>query len=58
VVAACRRCNGRKENRLPGEVGLRLKHRPATPGPGFWLRLLVGQAEPEWLPYLPASRAG
>jgi len=55
VVAACRRCNGRKENRLPNEVGLRLHRRPATPGDGFWLRLLVGQAEPEWLPYLPSG---
>jgi 5-methylcytosine-specific restriction endonuclease McrA len=53
VVASCRRCNGRKENRLPGEVGLKLRHPPKAPHDGFWLRLLVGQAEPEWLPYLP-----
>ena len=53
VVAACRRCNGRKENRLPHEVGLRLRRRPRTPPEGFWLHMLVGTAEPEWLPYLP-----
>jgi 5-methylcytosine-specific restriction endonuclease McrA len=53
VVAACRRCNGRKENRLPQEVGLKLSRRPRAPSDGFWLRLLVGQAEPEWLQYLP-----
>ncbi|HVE92394.1 MAG TPA: HNH endonuclease [Actinomycetota bacterium] len=52
VVAACRRCNGRKENRLPADVGLELKRSPAPPPDGFWLRLLVGRAEPEWLPYL------
>lgn len=57
VVAACRRCNARKENRLPAEVGLRLPRRPATPPDGFWLRLLVGQAEPEWIPYLAPARA-
>ena len=52
VVAACRRCNGKKENRLPNEVGMKLAHPPKVPRDGFWLRLLVGQAEPEWLPYL------
>ena len=57
VVAACRRCNGRKENRMPDEVGLRLGKRPKAPPDGFWLRLLVGQAEPEWLPFLPGVRA-
>ncbi len=58
VVAACRRCNGRKENRLPKEVGLHLRHPPKSPPEGFWLHLLVGQAEPEWLPYLPGVHAG
>ncbi|HEY6839074.1 MAG TPA: HNH endonuclease, partial [Geobacteraceae bacterium] len=55
VVAACRRCNGKKENRSPDEAGLKLRHPPKIPTDGFWLRLLVGQAEPEWLRYLPAS---
>ncbi len=55
VVAACRRCNGKKENRSPAEVGMKLRHPPRVPHDGFWLRLLVGQAEPEWLRYLPAS---
>jgi 5-methylcytosine-specific restriction endonuclease McrA len=53
VVAACRRCNGKKENRSPEEAGLKLRHPPRIPTDGFWLRLLVGQAEPEWLEYLP-----
>ena len=55
VVAACRRCNGKKENRSPAEAGLKLRHPPRTPSDGFWLRLLVGQAEPEWLRYLPTG---
>ncbi len=57
VVAACRRCNGKKENRSPQEVGLTLQGRPRPPTDGFWLQLLVGQAEPEWLPYLPSHRS-
>ena len=50
VVAACRRCNSRKENRLPHEVGLHLARRPFAPSDGF--RLSLGRPEPEWEPYL------
>jgi 5-methylcytosine-specific restriction endonuclease McrA len=57
VVAACRRCNGRKENKSPREAGMKLARLPRAPSDGFWLQLLVGQAEAEWLPYLPGSRA-
>ena len=50
VVAACRRCNSRKENRLIEDVGLRLARRPAAPRDGF--RLSLGRLEPEWEAYL------
>ena len=50
VVAACRRCNSRKENRQPHEVGLRLHREPAAPRDGF--RLSIGRVEPEWEAYL------
>jgi 5-methylcytosine-specific restriction endonuclease McrA len=50
VVAACRRCNSRKENRLIEDVGLRLARRPSAPRDGF--RLSLGRLEPEWEPYL------
>jgi 5-methylcytosine-specific restriction endonuclease McrA len=50
VVAACRRCNSRKENRLPHEVGLHLAKAPAVPSDG--LRLSIGRLEPEWEAYL------
>jgi 5-methylcytosine-specific restriction endonuclease McrA len=50
VVAACRRCNSRKENRLIEDAGLRLAHRPAAPADGF--RLSLGRLEPEWEPFL------
>jgi 5-methylcytosine-specific restriction endonuclease McrA len=50
VVAACRRCNSRKENRLPHEVGLVLKRKPYVPSDGF--RLSLGRLEPDWEPFL------
>jgi 5-methylcytosine-specific restriction endonuclease McrA len=50
VVASCRRCNARKENRLAHEVGLRLARQPYAPSDGF--RLSLGRPEPEWEPYL------
>ena len=50
VVAACRRCNSRKENRLPHEVGLKLLREPFVPKDG--LRLSLGRLEPEWEAYL------
>jgi 5-methylcytosine-specific restriction endonuclease McrA len=53
VVASCRRCNARKENRLHHEVGLRLRRRPYAPRDG--LRLSLGRLEPEWEPYLARS---
>ncbi|HET7237232.1 MAG TPA: HNH endonuclease [Actinomycetota bacterium] len=50
VVAACRRCNTRKENRLIEDAGLRLARRPSAPRDGF--RLSLGRLEPEWEPFL------
>jgi 5-methylcytosine-specific restriction endonuclease McrA len=53
VVAACKRCNQRKENRMAHEVGLRLKTPPRAPRDGF--RLSLGRLEPEWEAYLIVS---
>ncbi|HEX7464139.1 MAG TPA: HNH endonuclease [Actinomycetota bacterium] len=50
VVAACRRCNTKKENRLAEDAGLRLARRPFAPSDGF--RLSLGRLEPEWEPFL------
>ncbi len=50
VVAACRRCNSRKENRTPREAGLHLARQPFAPPDGF--RLSIGHLEPEWEPFL------
>jgi 5-methylcytosine-specific restriction endonuclease McrA len=50
VVASCRRCNARKENRTPQEAGFRLRRLPFAPSDGF--RLTIGRLEPGWEPYL------
>ena len=52
VVAACRRCNTRKEDRLPHEVGLVLRTQPAAPRHRVWLLAMSGGARDEWAPYL------
>jgi 5-methylcytosine-specific restriction endonuclease McrA len=50
VVASCRRCNARKENRTPQEAGFRLARLPFAPTDGF--RLTIGRLEPGWERYL------
>jgi 5-methylcytosine-specific restriction endonuclease McrA len=50
VVASCRRCNAKKENRHHHDVGLKLRRHPYVPRDG--LRLSLGRLEPEWEPYL------
>jgi len=50
VVAACRRCNSKKENRMAEDAGLRLARRPFAPSDGF--RLSLGRLEPGWEPFL------
>jgi 5-methylcytosine-specific restriction endonuclease McrA len=50
VVAACRRCNAKKENHLLAEVRLSLARRPFAPSDGF--RLSLGRPEPGWELYL------
>ena len=52
VVAACRRCNTRKEDRLPSEVGLVLRTHPAAPRQRVWLLAMGGGARDVWAPYL------
>jgi 5-methylcytosine-specific restriction endonuclease McrA len=53
VVASCRRCNSRKENRLAGQAGLVLRRSPFAPRDVF--RLQAGRLEPEWERYLPRA---
>ena len=52
VVAACKRCNSRKENRLPHEVGLTLRSTPRAPHDSVWIIVAVGRVDPRWTQYL------
>jgi 5-methylcytosine-specific restriction endonuclease McrA len=55
VVAACRKCNTRKEDRNPHEVGLVLRRQPTAPRHRVWLLAMCGGARDEWVPYLGAE---
>lgn len=52
VVAACRPCNSRKEDRDLHEVGLTLRQRPTAPAELTWIIVSVGSVHPHWEPYL------
>ena len=58
VVAACRRCNTRKMNKLPSEVGLKLKHKPIEPHDHVWIFSLASDIHPTWEPYLETALVG
>jgi 5-methylcytosine-specific restriction endonuclease McrA len=57
VVASCRPCNARKENRYLHETDLRLNRRPVAPHATLWVVATAGPIDPAWEPYLPALEA-
>jgi 5-methylcytosine-specific restriction endonuclease McrA len=58
VVAACRRCNASKRDRLLSETTMVLKRRPAAPRELSWITVAVGRVPDDWQPYLtPALSA-
>ena len=52
VVAACRRCNARKEDRLLHEIAMHLRRPPRAPTGPAWMLLALGATRPDWEPYL------
>ena len=54
VVASCRACNSRKEDRLLSEVDLRLCRTPREPKASLWIVASAGSIDPAWEPFLPA----
>jgi 5-methylcytosine-specific restriction endonuclease McrA len=52
VVACCRRCNTRKEDRLLEESGFRLARLPTAPRSRLWLLAASGDFKEEWRPYV------
>ena len=54
VVASCRPCNARKENRFLHETDLRLRRPPAAPT-SSWVVTSGGPIDPAWQPYLETA---
>jgi 5-methylcytosine-specific restriction endonuclease McrA len=52
VVAACRRCNTAKEDRLLEDSGFSLRHPPRAPRSGVSLLAASGDLREEWEPYV------
>ena len=57
VVASCRSCNARKEDRTLSEAGLALRRHPAAPHASLWVVATAGSLDPTWEPYLPGLAA-
>lgn len=53
VVAACRPCNARKEDRLLHETDLVLRRPPVVPHATIWIAASAGRIDEAWEPYLP-----
>ncbi|MDH5399094.1 MAG: HNH endonuclease [Cyclobacteriaceae bacterium] len=59
LVAACKRCNASKGDRMPAEADMRLAQQPYKPSYLLFLREMSGDICEEWMPYLGMNgRAG
>lgn len=52
VVASCRACNARKEDRFLHETHLELRRPPVAPHATMWVVASAGSIDPAWHPYL------
>ncbi len=57
VVAACRPCNTRKEDRYLHETGLTLRRLPTAPRDRAWGLVATGSVRSDWAQYLNLSRS-
>lgn len=57
VVAACRPCNARKEDRLLHETHMHLRRPPRAPAGRVWMLLAMGGMRPDWEQYLRLPEA-
>src|SRR4051812_5478129 len=55
VVAACRPCNSRKQDRLLHETTFSLRRKPTAPRERAWILVASGQVRPDWEPYIGVS---
>ena len=56
VVAACKRCNGKKRDKLPEEAGFKPARKPGVPRGPATVSLELGAIPPEWERYLEYCR--
>lgn len=54
VVAACRRCNSAKRDRMLEETTMRLPHRPQAPRAGSWIAFALSDVPAAWQDYVGA----
>ena len=57
VVAACRPCNARKQDRYLEHSGLKLRRKPSAPRERAWILVAGGGVRSEWEPYLGVPAA-
>jgi 5-methylcytosine-specific restriction endonuclease McrA len=57
VVAACRRCNTAKRDRLLEDSGMKLRRKPVVPRQRTWILVASGAIRPDWEPYLGSAVA-
>lgn len=57
VVAACRRCNAVKRDRLLEDTTMHLRRRPEAPRQLSWVAVAVSQVPDAWTPYLDMAGA-
>lgn len=55
LVACCVRCNNKKSNKTPAEMGWKLRFTPAPPTGPMWLVRGTENRHPKWATYLPEA---
>jgi 5-methylcytosine-specific restriction endonuclease McrA len=55
VVAACRPCNAKKDDKTLEQTGWRLDFTPFAPKGRFWLIVGIKEVPQEWAPYLEVA---
>ena len=55
IVACCAPCNRRKGDRLPSQVDMHPRRRPAAPGPTIFVHVAVPRIPAAWQQYLLAA---
>ncbi len=55
IVACCAPCNRRKGDRLPKQVGMRPRRKPAPPSPAIFVHVATPRIPAVWQQYLAAA---